>query len=49
MRGAARRFIMVAITDPSHLAAAALIGYLLGAVPFGLLLTRVAGLGRGYA
>lgn len=33
------------MTDPSHLAAAALIGYLLGAVPFGLLLTRLAGLG----
>ncbi len=45
MRSAARCFIMVAMTDPSHLAAAALIGYLLGAVPFGLLLTRVAGLG----
>ena len=36
---------MAAMTDPSHLAAAALIGYLLGAVPFGLLLTRAAGLG----
>ena len=36
---------MTAIIDPSHLAAAALIGYLLGAVPFGLLLTRVAGFG----
>jgi len=36
---------MAAMTDPSHLAAAALIGYLLGAVPFGLLLTWVAGLG----
>ncbi len=33
------------MTGPSHLAAAALIGYLLGAVPFGLLLTRLAGLG----
>lgn len=45
MRSAARCFIMAAMTDPSYLAAAALIGYLLGAVPFGLLLTRAAGLG----
>lgn len=31
--------------DPSRLAAAALLGYLLGAIPFGLLLTRAAGMG----
>lgn len=33
------------MTNLSHPTTAALIGYLLGAVPFGLLLTRVAGLG----
>ncbi len=36
---------MTAMTHPSHLATAALLGYLLGAIPFGLLLTRAAGLG----
>lgn len=45
MRCAARCSIMAAMTAPSHLAATVLIGYLLGAVPFGLLLTRAAGLG----
>jgi glycerol-3-phosphate acyltransferase PlsY len=33
------------MTHPSLLAAAALLGYLLGSIPFGLLLTRAAGLG----
>ncbi|MDA8248497.1 MAG: glycerol-3-phosphate 1-O-acyltransferase PlsY [Rhodospirillales bacterium] len=33
------------MTDPSRLAAAAVLGYVLGAIPFGLLLTRAAGLG----
>lgn len=32
-------------TAPALLAAAALLGYLLGSIPFGLLLTRMAGLG----
>jgi glycerol-3-phosphate acyltransferase PlsY len=32
-------------TTPALLAAAALLGYLLGSIPFGLLLTRMAGLG----
>jgi acyl phosphate:glycerol-3-phosphate acyltransferase len=32
-------------TDPISLIAAALLGYLLGSIPFGLLLTRMAGLG----
>lgn len=33
------------MSDPSRLAASVLVGYLLGAIPFGLLLTRAAGLG----
>ena len=33
------------MTDPLHLVLATLLGYLLGSVPFGLLLTRAAGLG----
>lgn len=40
---------MSALTDwqtaPALLALAALIGYLLGSIPFGLILTRMAGLG----
>lgn len=40
---------MSALTDwqtaPALLALAALIGYLFGSIPFGLLLTRMAGLG----
>ena len=40
---------MSALTDwqtaPALLALSALIGYLLGSIPFGLLLTRMAGLG----
>ena len=32
-------------TAPAFLALAAIIGYLLGSIPFGLLLTRAAGLG----
>ncbi len=36
---------MRSMTDPSRLTAATLLGYLFGTVPFGLLLTRAAGLG----
>jgi glycerol-3-phosphate acyltransferase PlsY len=35
----------LAATSPLLLAAAALCGYLLGSIPFGLILTRIAGLG----
>ncbi|MBD9386657.1 glycerol-3-phosphate 1-O-acyltransferase PlsY [Agrobacterium sp. AGB01] len=37
--------LMTLQTAPALLAAAALLGYLLGSIPFGLLLTRMAGLG----
>jgi glycerol-3-phosphate acyltransferase PlsY len=33
------------IADPLHLVAACVLGYLLGTVPFGLVITRLAGLG----
>ena len=36
---------MPSMTGPFALPAAALLGYLIGTVPFGLLLTRAAGLG----
>ena len=32
-------------SDPTYLAIAVILGYLLGSIPFGLLLTRMAGLG----